>query len=91
MDDNLLARVEECLLMCDPKGLQVSGPTMKVTAYFGAPSLLAECCVELSNATRKLDVLLAALRDISNLPAERQDESTFIANDAISKVTGEPQ
>ena len=95
MDNNFLARLEECLLMCDPKGLQVSGPNMKVTAYFGAPALLSECEVEIRNLVKKQSDLLIALKAAQGFIEQAIEVGGFgeytlgVVNDAIRKVEEE--
>jgi len=57
--DELIQRAKDCVAMADPKGLQVSGPNIKVTAFYEAPALLEEAVAHLERLAAGPELLAA--------------------------------
>lgn len=72
--DELIQRAKACIDWVDTKGLQVSGPNIKVTAFYEAPALLEVAVehierlqTELANIENQLNEADAMVRgDASN-------------------------
>jgi hypothetical protein len=52
--EKLIKRARACISMADTGGLQVSGPNIKVTAFYEAPALLEEAIAQLEKLATEL-------------------------------------
>lgn len=52
--EELIKRAKDCISMADTKGLQVSGPNIKVTAFYEAPALLEDAIARLEKLATEL-------------------------------------
>lgn len=52
--EELIQRAKDCIAAADTKGLQVSGPNIKVTAFYEAPALLETAVAHLERLSTEL-------------------------------------